>query len=117
MLETAPSRLMVECIAGINIVHIVDSSILSAEEVRGVVDPISDLLQGGDATGMLLNFENVRWMSSNMIAELIKLQRSIEAAGGALKLCCLPPEVRPVFSWCRVAFAIYADERAALDSF
>jgi anti-sigma B factor antagonist len=117
MLETAPSRLIMECVTGIHLVHIEESSIVSEEEVRCVVDQITDLLASEGATRMVLDFGKVRWMTSNLIAELIKLQRSIEADGGALKLCCLPPEVRPVFAWCRVAFAIYADERAALDSF
>jgi anti-sigma B factor antagonist len=117
MLETAPSRLMVERVTGIHLVHIEESSILSEEEVQCVVDQITDLLVDEGATRMLLDFGKVKWMSSNMIARLIKIQRSIEAAGGALKLCCLPPEVRPIFKWCRVSFAIYADEQAALDSF
>jgi anti-sigma B factor antagonist len=117
MLETVPSRLMVECVAGIHVVHIEDSSILSEEEVQCLVDQISELLGSEGATKVLIDFGKVRWMSSNMIAELIKIQRSLEAVGGGLKLCCLPPEVRPIFSWCRVAFAIYPDERAALDSF
>jgi anti-anti-sigma regulatory factor len=56
-------------------------------------------------------------MSSTLLAELVKLQRSLEAKGGCLKLCCLPAEVRPIFSWCRVAFSIHADERDALNNF
>jgi anti-sigma B factor antagonist len=117
MLETTPRRLLVEFITGIHLVRFVDSRIVSEDEVREVVDQFSDLLEGEGAIKLLLNFDDVRTMSSNLIGELVKLRRSIEATGGALKLCCLPAEVRPIFSWCRVAFAIYTDERDALDSF
>ena len=117
MLKAAPQHLLVECITGIHVVRFVDSCILSDEEVQGIVDQFSDLLEGERATKLLLNFDNVRTMSSNLLGELFKLKRSLEASGGVLKLCCLPAEVRPIFSWCRVAFEIYTDERDALDSF
>ena len=117
MLNAAPGRLLVECIAGIHVVRFVDPRILSEDEVQGVVDQLSELLEERGATKLVLNFDAVRTMSSTLLAELVKLQRSLTANGGALKLCCLPAEVRPIFSWCRVAFSIHADERDALNNF
>ena len=117
MTEAAPSRLMVESIAGIYVVRFTDRSILSEEEVRQVVDQLSGLLDGRGAAALLLNFAGVTTMSSHLLAELVGLQRSLVAAGGVLKLCCLAAGVRPLFSWCQVGFAIHAEEQGALDSF
>ena len=117
MLNAATRRLHVECIDGIQIVCFRDSRVLSEEEVQGVAEELAGLVKGRRGTRLLLNFANVRTMSSGLLAELVKLQRALRAAGGALRLCCLPPEVRPIFSWCRVPFATHDDEQDALDSF
>ena len=116
MLKVAPRRLHVERVDGIHVVYFNDSRILSEEEVQAVASQLAGLVKGRGATRLLLNFGNVKTMSSGLLGELVKLQRAIEAAGGALRLCCLPPEVRPIFSWCRVPFAIHDDEQDALDS-
>ncbi len=117
MVKAAPRRLHVESIDGIQVVSFRDSRILSEEEVRGVAGQLAALVKGRGAARLLLNFGNVKSMSSGLLGELVKLQRALEAAGGALRLCCLPPEVRPIFSWCRVPFAIHDDEQDALDRF
>ncbi len=117
MSQAAPGRLQVESIDGIQVVCFRDPRILSDDEVRGVAAELHALLRGRAATRLLLNFANVTTMSSGLLGELIRLQRALHAAGGALRLCQLPPEVRPIFSWCRVPFAIHDHEQDALDSF
>ena len=56
-------------------------------------------------TKPVLNFDAVKTMSSNLLAELVKLQLSLEAMAGSWKLCCLPAEVHPIFSRYRSAWA------------
>lgn len=117
MVKTAPRRLLVESVAGIHVVRIVAPRIVSEEEVGAVVDQLADLIEGAGATRLVLNFAAVTALSSSLLAELVKLQRSLAALGGALRLCGLPAAVRPPFAWCRVAFAIHGDEREALEGF
>ena len=68
---------------------------------------------------MLLNFRAVQYMSSTMLAVLLKYARRVAGLRGQLKLCCIAPDLLEVFRITRFdrLFEIHAEELTALDSF
>lgn len=115
--STAP-RLFVDLVDGATVVTFADARILSEdviEDINEQLDPIGDR---GEPK-VVLNFREVQFMSSALLATLLKFARRVATAGGELRLCGLSSEIRPVFKVTRFdqLFRIYPDEAAALDSF
>ena len=119
MPRLASPRLLVETIHGITVATFADSEILAEEVIDEVADQLRDLFEGLGAADILLNFREVRLMTSAMLATLLRFGRRVTAAGGRLKLCGLAPDLLQAFKITRFdrLFEIYGEESTALDSF
>lgn len=112
-------RLFVERIDGVTVATFADPSILAEEVIRDVDEQLSLLLEGSGSGKVLLSFRDVKFMSSAMLAVLVKVARRVEKAKGRLKICCLAPPLMEVFRMTRFdrLFEIHDGEASALDSF
>lgn len=119
MPRTAYPRVLVETIHGVTIANFADSEILNEEVIGEVDEQLQDLIGGLGQADVLLNFGQVRLMSSTMLAVLLKFARRVTTAQGRLKLCCIAPDLAQVFKITRFdrIFEIYDEESKALDSF
>jgi anti-anti-sigma factor len=63
--------------------------------------------------------EDPQFLYSVFLAKLVTLQRRLQAAGGALKLCDVSADTRRIFDACRLTplFDIVADRAAGLAAF
>lgn len=68
---------------------------------------------------LVLDFNDVKLLTSAPIGMLINLNKKAEAAGGRMALCHLRPDIREILSLCGVEslFAIYDSEDNAIKSF
>jgi len=68
---------------------------------------------------LILNFENVRFLSSAPIGMLVNLMNKAASAGGLVRFCRLDPDVQEIMRLTRVEslFSIFANEQDARDSF
>jgi len=68
---------------------------------------------------MLLNFEDVTFMSSAMIGKIVLLNKKCIAAKTVVKLCSIAPSIREVFEITRLnkVFSIYETEDDAIKAF
>jgi len=119
MSRLASPRLLVETIHGITVASFADSEILAEDVIEDVSDQLRELIEGLGPADVLLNFREVRLMSSAMLATLLKFGRRVTAVGGRLKLCGLAPDLLQAFKITRFdrLFEIYGEESTALDSF
>ncbi len=85
----------------------------------GVREPLYDLVEKERHQRIILNFENVHFLSSAPIGVLFQLKKMVEAAGGAVRLCCVDPDLRDVFRMTGVErlFDIHATEAEAIAAF
>ena len=119
-MSQAPRRhLRLDLIDGVAVVSFVDTKIVSEESIQEVGDQLYSLVGDEGHTKILLNFGNVQYLSSAALGKLINLKKKVGAVKGALKLCCIHPDLLEVFRITRLdqVFEIYAEERAALDKF
>ncbi len=67
---------------------------------------------------LILNFENVRFLSSAPIGMLVNLRNKV-ASAGQVRFCQLDPDVQEIMRLTRVEglFSIFANEQNARDSF
>lgn len=119
MPRTASPRLLVEIIHGITIATFADSEILTEDVIDEVGEQMQDLITGFGPSDVVLNFRDVRLMSSTMLAVLLRFARRVSAAGGRLKLCAIAPDLMAAFRITRFdrIFEIHEEESTALDSF
>jgi len=94
-------------------------SMFESDKVEGVGKELIDLIQAKRYTKLLLNLSNAHFVSSSMLAHLVKVLRKVQEVKGGVRLCCLRPPVMDAFkvsSFDKI-FQIFADEASALKKF
>ena len=103
----------------VSVVRLVDDRIMDlgrinqlGEELFGAVDKQTGKL-------VLINFENVKFLSSNAISKLVVLEKRVRSAGKKLKLSNLRPEVQEIFNITNLnqRFDLCDDQDEVLKSF
>ncbi len=119
MSQTPAPRLRIEVFENATVVSFVDQRIVDEIVIQAVGDQLYDLVERDGHTHLLLNFSDVKYMASAVIAKLFGLKKKIDAAKGQLKFCCIDPEIRVVFKITGLdrMVEIFDDEQDALDSF
>jgi anti-sigma B factor antagonist len=105
---------LVKSVNGVTIATFVNSKVVL--EAR---EPLYDLVDKEGHKRIVLNFRNVRFVSSAPIGVLIKLKTKAEAVGGSLKFCCLDQDLVDIFRITSVLqlFDIHDTEEDAVASF
>jgi anti-sigma B factor antagonist len=119
MSQTTYPRVLVETVQGITVATFSEEMIIAEDVIHDVDEQLDGLVDATRPANILLNFREVRCMSSTMLAVLLKLARKVGAAGGRLKLCGLSENLQEIFKITRFdrLFEIHDEEWLALDSF
>ena len=105
---------------GVAVVNFLETvSMFEGDKVKAVSDELIDLVESKRYAKVLLNLTNAHFVSSAMLAHLVKLNRKVQEVKGKVRLCCLRPVIQDAF---RVSnfdkiFEIFPDEAAALRKF
>ena len=94
-------------------------AMFEGEKVQAVGKELIDLVESRKEPKILLNLSNAHFISSAMLAHLVKLHRKIQDAKGRIKLCGLRPVIMDAFkvSHFDKIFEIHPDEASALKKF
>lgn len=106
-------------IGEVTVVRFVDRKILDAANIQELGDELFALVEKDDRKSLLLNFSRVEFLSSSALNKLIVLDKKVKSHGGRMKLCCLRPEIKEVFSITKLdqVFDIREAESEALSTF
>lgn len=90
------------------------SSVLSTINVVEFGNEVIGYVEAHPAINLLLNFENVDYLSSAVLTELLRINKAIEAARGQLRLCGVSKVILEVFQITNLdkMFVIYHDDEA-----
>ena len=113
-------HLSVTDVNGVAVVEFVNTQLMYATEVvEEVGDELNGLLKDHAYTKILLDFSQVQYLSSSMLAKLAKLEQTVQQAKGHLKLCGLGPILKDTFriGHFERVFSIYDDADSAIKSF
>ena len=105
---------------GVAVVNFLETvSMFEGDKVKGVSDELLDMVESRRFTKMLLNLSNAHFVSSAMLAHLVKLHRKAQEVKGKIRLCCLRPVIMDAFKVSNFdkIFEIFPDEAAALKKF
>ena len=111
-------RISVEYADNATIVSFVDEKILEEMDIRALQETIMSVVESASGgMNMILDFGNVRFLSSAVLGLLIRISKRIYERDGRLKLCNINPKIYEVFKITRLTktFDIYKDVDSAVD--
>ena len=103
----------------ISVIQLVDDKVMDAERIALLGEELLSLADQQEGARILINMENVRFLSSSAINKLIVLEKRLSGNGGELKLSNLSPAVEEVFNITQLnsVFDISPDAQQAMESF
>jgi anti-anti-sigma factor len=112
--------IVVKYVDGVAVVNFLETvSMFEGDKVEAVGKELVDLAESRKEPRILLNLANAHFMSSAMLAHLVKLHRKVQAAKGRIRLCGLRPVIMDAFKVSHFdrIFEIFPDETTALKKF
>jgi anti-sigma B factor antagonist len=103
----------------IAVAHFVEHTLISDLAITEATDELFSLAADEDCPNLLLSFDGVKHLSSQMLAKLISLNKFVKQNGGELKLCDISPRVHEIFALVRLdrLLDIRDTEATALQAF
>ncbi|MGD2095573.1 MAG: STAS domain-containing protein [Phycisphaerales bacterium] len=116
MAEIKP-RINIEYIDNATVVHFTDEKILEEMDIKALQDSIVSVIEQTERINLILDFGNVRFLSSAVLGLLIRLSKKIYEQDGQLKLCNINTKIFEIFKITRLTktFDICKDIESAVE--
>ena len=96
-MEPAKPRMSVRYAQEAAIVTFTDERILEESDIQALQDSIMSLIEQIERVNLILDFCNVRFLSSAVLGLLIRISKKIYERDGKLKLCNIDPKIYEIF--------------------
>jgi len=116
MAEIRP-RISVKYDENATIVALTDEKILEENDVRALQESIMSVVEPAEQINLILDFQNVRFLSSAVLGLLIRVSKKVYERDGQLRLCNINPKIHEIFKITRLTkvFDIYPDIESATE--
>ena len=116
MAEIKP-KIGVEYADNATIVSFTDEKILEERDIKALQDSIMSVIEPAKRIKLILDFRNVRFLSSAVLGLLIRISKRIYEQDGQLKLCNINPNIFEIFKITRLTttFDIHKDIESAVE--
>ena len=113
------ARLVIQSIRDVTIVRFQESSILDTLLIQRISDELNHLVDAKYKRKLLLDFTDVKFLSSSALGVLVALKKKSDAIKGEVVLCGLRKDLRKIFkiTSLKKLFKFADDERGALEVF
>ncbi|MHC4105321.1 MAG: STAS domain-containing protein [Planctomycetota bacterium] len=110
-------KISVEHTDNATIVSFTDEKILEERDIKALQDSIMSVVEQAKRIKLVLDFGNVRFLSSAVLGLLIRLSKRIYEKDGQLKLCNINPNIFEIFKITRLTttFDIHKDIESAVE--
>ncbi len=117
-MKSVKPRISVQYTEKAAIVTFTDEKILEDKDIQSLQESIMSVVEQADRINLILNFCNVRFLSSAVLGLLIRVCKKIYEHDGQLKLCNIDTKIYEIFKITRLTkiFDIYQDLESATDS-
>ncbi len=115
----AKPELLIQHLRNVTVVDFGDSTILNTMQVEGIAQQLYDLVDKQDRRQLVLDFSNVRFLSSQTLGVLLTLRKKLQAVKGRMVICGLRKQLYEVFRVSKLdkLFEFQPDEEKALNVF
>jgi len=110
-------KIIVEYLEEAAVVTLTDEKILEESDIQALENSLAPLIEQTPGIKMVLDFANVKFLSSAVLGLLIRTSKKIYESNGQLKLCNIEPKIYKVFTITRLdrIFDIFKTQESALD--
>lgn len=111
-------RISVEYTENATITTFTDEKILEEKDIKALQESIMSVIEQAGRINLILDFCNVRFLSSAVLGLLIRISKRIYECDGQLRLCNINPRIYEIFKITRLTkiFDIYPDVAGAVES-
>jgi len=90
---------------------ITKEKLLEEQDIRSLEESIKYLIEQADRINLIIDFRNVKFLSSAVLGLLISISKRVYDRQGKLRLCNITPHIYEIFKITRLinVFDIYAD--------
>jgi anti-sigma B factor antagonist len=115
-MEDVKPRISIYYAQDATVVTITDEKILEDEDVKALEESIIPLIDG--PVNLIIDFVNVRFLSSAVLGLLIRVSKRVNERKGKLKLCGIGTRIFEIFKITRLdeIFDIHEDAKKAMSS-
>lgn len=108
-------NISVEYAGNATIIGFTDEKILEEKDINALQKSIMSVIEQAERINLILDFGNVRFLSSAVLGLLIRISKRIYERNGQLKLCNINPKIYEIFKITRLTktFDIYNDIETA----
>ena len=118
-MDASPTRLISRVQNDVTVVHFTEAKVLDQRNINLIGDELTKMAESGGVLKMLINMENVEYLSSAVLGKLISVHKTLRQKKGSLKLCGIGAAIFEVFEITRLdkVFDIQKSENDALEAF
>lgn len=101
-----------------NIITFIDEKLLEEKDIAALAESIMSVIEEGERINLILDFCNVRFLSSAVLGVLIRISKKVYESDGQLRLCNINARIYEIFKITRLTkiFDIYPDVESAAES-
>ena len=116
-MEPIKPRISVEYAENATVVTFTEEKILEDKDIQSLQDSIMSVIEQTEQIDLILDFSNVKFLSSAVLGLLIRVSKKIYERQGQLGLCNINPKIYEIFKITRLTkiFDIYDDLDSAAE--
>jgi len=95
-------KINVEYTENATIVTFRDEKILQEQDIKSIQTTIFSVVEQGEKINLVLNFANVKFLSSAVLGLLIRISKKVYEQNGKLRLCDIDPKIYEIFKITRL---------------
>ena len=117
-MEPIKPRISVEYSENAAIIAFTDQKILEETKIQALQTSVMSVIEEAERINLILDFRNVRFLSSAVLGLLIRISKKIYERHGQLKLCNINPKIYEIFKITRLTkiFDICDDVKSATET-
>ena len=99
------------------IITFADEKILEEKDIEAIQQALISVIEQSERINLVLDFCNVRFLSSAVLGLLIRISKKVYERDGQLRLCNINPKIYEIFKITRLTriFEIYRDAEDAVE--
>ena len=112
-------KIAVDYVGSAVVATLTDEKILDEAQIQLLEDSIMPLIEQQIEVKLVLDFQNVKFLSSAVLGLLIRISKKVYESNGQLRICGINDKILQIFRITRLdrIFDIYTDRETALASF